>query len=129
MDPLRLIPAQPGLRPSERQTTPARQPQGPAPASFEDALAQQLDQATGLRFSKHALSRLSKRNIQLTPQHMERLSDAVERAKAKGARESLVLMDDLALVVSIRNQTVITATSAESRRGNVFTNIDSAVIA
>lgn len=60
---------------------------------------------------------------------MQRLAGAVDKAAAKGSRDSLVLMDDLALVVSIRNRTVITAVDANSRRGNVFTNIDSVVLA
>ena len=59
---------------------------------------------------------------------MIRLQDAVLRAQAKGSRESLVMMDKAAFVVSIRNRTVITAVDQESMRQNVFTNIDSAVI-
>jgi flagellar operon protein len=101
---------------------------GPGDASFQDLLSQELN-GGGLRFSKHAQARLAQRNIQLTPEHLDRLGDAVSRAAAKGARESLILMDDLALIVSVQNQTVITATDAASRRENVFTNIDSAVIA
>ncbi|HEX3047301.1 MAG TPA: flagellar biosynthesis protein, partial [Bacillota bacterium] len=56
------------------------------------------------------------------------LRDAVNKAEAKGARESLILMDQMALVVSIKNRTVITAVDNESLKDNVFTNIDSAVI-
>ncbi len=124
------------LSPVQRTPAPAGQGgAGPAPPrggkepSFEGVLARQLEQAGTVRFSKHALSRLQQRNIQLTPHDLQCLDNAWERARSKGARESLVLLDDLALVVSIRNQTVITATSAASRKENVFTNIDSAVIA
>ena len=53
---------------------------------------------------------------------------AVDRAAAKGARESLVLVDDTAFVVSVRNRTVITAVDRARMRDQVFTNIDSAVI-
>jgi flagellar operon protein len=60
---------------------------------------------------------------------MGRLESAVDKLAAKGARESLVLLDDNAMVVSVRNRTVITALSREQARENVFTNIDSAVIA
>jgi len=35
----------------------------------------------------------------------------------------------LALIVSIKNRTVITAVDGQSLKENVFTNIDSAVIA
>jgi flagellar operon protein len=59
---------------------------------------------------------------------MKQLQEAVGRARAKGARESLVLMGELALVVSVKNNTVITAVDGANLRENVFTNIDSAVI-
>jgi flagellar operon protein len=59
---------------------------------------------------------------------MKQLQEAVNRARAKGARESLVLMGELALVVSVKNNTVITAVDGANMRENVFTNIDSAVI-
>jgi flagellar operon protein len=60
---------------------------------------------------------------------MNRLEDAVQRAADKGSRDALVLMDDLAMVVSVKNRTVITVVDKESLKQNVFTNIDSAVIA
>ena len=105
---------------------------GAAPASgadFSSLLAERLQAGTGVRFSKHALARLERRQIDMSSQDLARLESAVDKARAKGAQESLVLLDDLALVVSVRNQTVITATDASSRKDNVFTNIDSAVIA
>jgi flagellar operon protein len=68
------------------------------------------------------------RGIQLTQEDQARLREAVDRAQAKGARDSLILMRDLAFVVSVRNRTVITALDGPSMRENVFTNIDSAVI-
>lgn len=100
-----------------------------ADVAFAEVLRREAASQDGVRFSKHARERLDRRDIQLTPTHLTRLHNAVARAQARGARESLVLMDDLALIVSIRNRTVITATTAPSRQENVFTNIDSAVIA
>jgi flagellar operon protein len=50
-------------------------------------------------------------------------------AASKGARESLVLLDQTAFVVSVPNRTVITVVDKENLKQNVFTNIDSAVIA
>ena len=47
---------------------------------------------------------------------------------AKGARESLIYMNDLAFVVSVKNRTVITAMDGPSAKENIFTNIDSAAI-
>lgn len=81
-----------------------------------------------LKFSQHARQRLQSRNIQLGEAEMARLENAVSKAREKGARDSLVLMDNLALVVSIKNNTVITAVDEQSLKENVFTNIDSAVI-
>lgn len=92
-------------------------------ASFAEILEQQ-----SLKFSRHATERIIKRGISLTPGHLQRLHDAVEKAAAKGARDSLILVDNLAFVVSVKNRTVVTAIDDTSLRGNVFTNIDSAVI-
>ena len=82
-----------------------------------------------LKFSAHATKRLELRQIPLGPEQISKLAAAVDRAAAKGARESLVLMQDVAFIVSVPNRTVITAMSGENMKENVFTNIDSAVIA
>jgi len=95
-------------------------------ASFRDALhgAMQSD----LKISAHAKIRLDSSKIALGADRMNRLSQAVDRAASKGARESLILMDDIAFVVSVKNRTIITAVSPDRVKENVFTNIDSAVI-
>lgn len=95
---------------------------------FRRVLADELVRGSGIRFSAHAEKRLASRQIPFTPEDMRKLSAAVERAAAKGARESLILMQDLALIVSIVNRTVVTAIDGPSLKENVFTNIDSAVI-
>ena len=82
-----------------------------------------------LKFSAHASSRLKSRNIEMTPDIMGKLEKAVEGAQSKGARDSLILVKDLAFIVNIPNKTVITAMDGESIKDNVFTNIDSTVIA
>jgi len=81
-----------------------------------------------LKVSSHAQTRLQSRNIELDKAEWDRVLDGVERAAQKGAKESLVLVDDVALVVSIKNRTVITAVEKDRLKDNVFTNIDSAVI-
>jgi flagellar operon protein len=96
--------------------------------SFGQVLEANLAKSTELKFSAHAQARINSRNIQLTSQDLSRLQGGVAQAAAKGSRESLVLKDGLAFVVSVTNSTVITAVDASSMKGNVFTNIDSAVI-
>jgi flagellar operon protein len=96
--------------------------------SFADTL-KDAGAAKGLQFSKHALARVERRGIELDAGTLQRLSEGVNRAAGKGARDSLVLVDDTAFVVSVANHTVITAVGSEHMKDNVFTNIDSAVIA
>jgi flagellar operon protein len=104
----------------------AARPRGEA--SFQDALARAAAE-TDVRFSAHAQERMESRQINLTEDDRHRLGDAVDRASKKGAHQSLVLLDDLALIVSVSNRTVITAMNNEDARERAFTNIDSAVIA
>ncbi len=81
-----------------------------------------------LKFSAHATQRLRDRKIQLNPETMSRLNEAVDRAAAKGVEDSLILTDQAALIVSVKNRTVVTAMDRKSMAGNVFTNIDGAII-
>ena len=81
-----------------------------------------------LKVSGHAQTRLASRNIELGKAEWERVMAGVDKAAAKGAKDSLVMIDDIALVVSVKNRTVITAVDKESLKDNVFTNIDSAVV-
>ena len=102
-------------------------PQGPASGNAADFSAA-LEQAH-VRFSAHAQQRLAQASVQLDPNALSRLEAAVEKAGLKGGKESLILLDDLAFVVSVKNRTVITAVGADRMADNVFTNIDSVVIA
>lgn len=98
---------------------------------FDQVLQQQVAASAagaGLKLSGHAQTRLMSRRITLTEGDMARIGDAVTRAAAKGARESLVLTDKAALVVSVPNRTIITAVGRDDLKENIFTNIDSAVI-
>ncbi len=95
---------------------------------FESILRQKQTEAAEIKFSKHAEYRLQSRNISLTQAQKDKMKEAVSKAESKGVRDSLVLMDDLAFVVNIRNRTVITAANSDELRENVFTNIDGAVI-
>jgi len=116
------------VRTSEPQQA-TRQPRRVAEPVASAASFQQVLKVAALRFSKHAQDRLAERGLRLSTNDMQRLEGAVDKAAAKGARDSLVLMDDLALVVSVRNRTVVTAVEAGSGQERVFTNIDSVVLA
>ncbi len=103
--------------------------QTPRGARSGEAFQEALREAQGsVRFSAHAQARLQSRQIELDAEAMRRVENAVDRAAQKGSRESLLLMDDVALIVSVRNRTVITAIDRENLKENVFTNIDSAVV-
>lgn len=96
--------------------------------SFEQTLRTELAHESSVRISAHAQKRLEARNIPFGANETARLEQAVDKAANKGSRESLILMDDLALVVSIKNRVVITAVDASNRKDDVFTNIDSVVL-
>lgn len=81
-----------------------------------------------LTFSKHASERLESRNINLSTEQVERLNKGVEQAREKSIRESLVMMDNIAFIVNVKNATVITALEQGGNESNVFTNIDGVVI-
>lgn len=85
--------------------------------------------AQAVSFSQHALQRIQRRGIDVSPQTLHRLQDGMGRAAGKGARDSVVFVNGTAFVVSIPNKTVITAVDPAHMRDFVFTNIDSAVIA
>jgi flagellar operon protein len=95
-------------------------------ASFQDALR---GAAQGVQFTNHAAKRLERRDLDLDPARLNRLNSAISRAAEKGSRNSVVMLDDLAVVVDIRDRKVITAINASQGKERVFTNIDSVVIA
>lgn len=83
-----------------------------------------------LKFSKHASARLSDRNIEISKEQLERLNQGKIQAGEKGISESLILVDSLAFIVNVPNNTVVTAMNQDDRsESKVFTNIDGAVIA
>lgn len=111
-----------------QKNTAAAGTQTPQDVSFRDILAQKTEGSGALRFSKHAMGRLADRNIRLTDEQIERLSDGTQKAGAKGIKESLVIVDQLAFIVNVPNQTVVTAMDQTETEENIFTNIDGAVI-
>ncbi|HAP36507.1 MAG TPA: flagellar protein [Bacteroidetes bacterium] len=98
----------------------------PADRSFKQVFDKELQ---SVKFSKHAQQRLDSRNITLNDQDKTKIENAVSMAEKKGSQDSLVLLRDMAFIVNIKNRTVVTAMDKESMSQNVFTNIDSAVVA
>ncbi len=95
--------------------------------AFENILRQKAELDGDVKFSKHANQRLESRNISLSNSQISRLNQGVNQARDKSINESLVMMDNLAFIVNIKNNTVVTAIE-QGEAGNVFTNIDGAVI-
>jgi flagellar operon protein len=97
--------------------------------TFASVLAHSTTAAEAPKFSRHALERVNRRGIQLDQSTMQRLAGGVSRAATKGSKAAVVFVDNTAFVVSVPNNTVVTAVGSEHMREHVFTNIDSAVIA
>ena len=118
-------------RPIRQVQQPGHPPAAPATRArepFDAVIRKEIEKLKGVKFSAHALQRLSARNIQLSADDRSRVVEAIDRAQSKGAKDSLVLVRGAALVVSVKNRTVVTVLDRDEIRGNVFTNIDSAIV-
>ena len=98
-------------------------------SSFQEILAQeQIKKSDDLKFSVHAQNRIQERNIELSSEDRMRLQNGIDKILEKGGKESLIIMDNNAFLVSAENRTVITAIDSQGLQENVFTNIDSALV-
>ena len=136
------LPGQSGVAPSERQPKKPEGEKGEFDKVFDQAVggaqgvqkgSEEISHDLGnikapLKFSSHATQRLKDRKITLDSATMTKINDAIDKADAKGIEDTLVLTKDAALIVSVKNRTVITAMDKHSMTGNVFTNIDGAVM-
>lgn len=111
----------------KNQGSDKKQSVGSNQVSFQEILTTKTSSfEEGLKFSKHANQRLASRNIDLSDEQLQRLESATNRAREKGMKESLVLVDNLAFIVNVKNNLVVTAVNDAEK--SVFTNIDGAVI-
>ena len=117
----RIIPA------AGRPATKPQQPKDRPEKSFKEVL-EAVGSPSGISLSKHAQVRMVARNIVLDKSQVERLNNAVEKARQKGIRDTLILVDDNTFVVNVKSTTIITAANRETLKDKVFTNIDGAVI-
>lgn len=97
-------------------------------ASFEAVLKEQLDKNSELQFSKHARERVDQRGINITNTLLDSLNEAVDKARAKGARDVVIIGPKEAFIVNVTNNVVVTTMSGNEMKDNIFTNIDSAII-
>lgn len=100
----------------------------PTGQSFQDILSKVKSQSDEVKFSKHAINRLDQRNIELSKSEIAKINDAIDKAEKKGIKDALIIMDNKAFVANVKNKTIITASTNEQLKENVFTNIDGAVI-
>ena len=105
-----------------------RRPAGADGENFSKVLDKELNRRPPLEFSAHAQTRLLQSQIRLTSHQMDRVKRGVGQAALKGAKDSLILVDNMALLVNIPKNIVITAIDGARMHDNVFTQIDSAVI-
>jgi len=90
---------------------------------FSQVLDQQM-----LKFSHHAEMRMAQRGISLPQECLNQINDAVTSAAEKGAKDSLIVYRDIAMIVNVPTRTVVTALDGGQLKSNVFTQIDSAII-
>ncbi|MGE5329248.1 MAG: TIGR02530 family flagellar biosynthesis protein [Deltaproteobacteria bacterium] len=95
---------------------------------FGEILKNKIEQNSDVKVSKHAELRMNARNIKISEAQMERIKSGVDKAQEKGVKDSLMLVDNIALVVNVKNRTIVTAANTQELKENVFTNIDGAVI-
>jgi flagellar operon protein len=94
--------------------------------NFKNTLKNEI-KSQSLIISAHAQKRLESRNIKLSEDDLVRLNNAVNKAQEKGIKDSLILMDDKAFIISVKNKTMVTAVDNDQLKENVFTNIDGAL--
>ncbi|MGE4234023.1 MAG: TIGR02530 family flagellar biosynthesis protein [Bacteriovoracia bacterium] len=123
----------PGTTPSV-QRDPAQAPdrgsESKVTESFDQILGSELTKPISepLKFSAHATSRVNSRKVNVGPEQMRKLNEAVEKAAAKGLDDTLILTKDAAFIVNVRNRIIVTAMDRSQLEGNVFTNIDGTVV-
>ncbi|PKM95713.1 MAG: flagellar biosynthesis protein [Firmicutes bacterium HGW-Firmicutes-1] len=124
----RPIPSIQQVQSEHLASTKVNKPNNLPTSSFGSILQQKLQEKEPIKFSKHANMRLDSRNIKLTDEQILKIQNGISKAEEKGIKESLVLIDNIALVVNIENKTVVTALDQQETRDYVFTNIDGAVV-
>ena len=122
----RLYPLQ--NNPVQSQKANLRNQESKEVLAFSKILKDKLNEAQVLKFSAHAVRRLEERNVDMSANTLNRLNEGLQQLDAKGSVNSVILMDETAFVVSVKNRTVVTAVDNTGTGNTVFTNIDSVAI-
>ena len=119
---LHRMPTQPLL---PKQTAPVKTE---GKKTFQAHLQQATVNTGSLKVTKHANERLLERNINISESQWALIGSKIDEAKAKGVKESLVLTDEAALIISAKNKAVITAMDRQEAKEQLFTNIDGTIV-
>ena len=107
---------------------PSRPTEKTSHSVFEQTLQQELQKRTALKVSKHAAARIEARSLDISRPMWERIGEKVKEAQRKGVNDSLVLTPKVAMIVSAKNETVVTAMSRDEMKDQIFTNIDGTIV-
>lgn len=100
----------------------------PRPIAKTRPFDQVLSQVTDVKVSKHAKTRLMERDIHITSDKWQVIGEKMNEAKLKGITDALIVLDEATLVVSTKNNTVITALPREDANEKIFTNINGTIL-
>ena len=95
--------------------------------AFDSVLKKKLEE-TEISFSKHALARAEERGLDVSNEKIARLKDGLRIAEEKGLKDPLILVENEAYIVNVKNARVITAIKSSDLKGRAVTNIDGTVI-
>ena len=109
-----------GQKVSGSQTTAKKE-------SFSALMEKKINEEN-LKFSKHAKMRIEERGINVSEKLLNDLDNAVERAREKGAKDTVIIGAEGIFLVNVPNNTVVTTMTQKEMKENVFTNIDSAIL-
>lgn len=100
----------------------------PQNQNFSEILKNKINKNQEIKISKHAEIRMNQRNINITDELKDKINKSIDKASAKGIKDSLVLVDNNAFIVNVRSRTIVTAFNKDELKDNVISNIDGAVI-
>ncbi|MBU9720324.1 flagellar protein [Bacillus alkalicola] len=112
------------IKPSQKTGSPVKH----KVETFQSVFQKTVAVSESIKVSKHAEMRLNERGINITPETWKQIQEKVNEASHKGICDSLVVTENAALVVSVKNNTVITAMDREEAQSQLFTNINGAIL-